>query len=464
MCDQERVPTYAMVCVHGIGRQERGQTAREVAHAFALGAAELAGKCTFSATTDDVDTVRAHVVLPHHPPFDVVFHDAWWDARVEPAASRRTLGWMLRVAPFVLAATVALWVYDIGEAFPDRRRLGEARRTLLACVAIALCLVAAPLALALAVLLLPFVLVRRRARRRIGEIIGVWFGDAWSYRSDLLDGSAIAYVLEVMRGARENADATVLVGHSQGAELCRRVALLEPPEGCVWVGSGEAQLGMLRTLRHSPLLPLVLWAHALVASATFGILVASGWRLLSTASIALWETGQRLVEAARTGSPVAVSDAVVAAEAASDALFRAAFEFLPGGLALVAVLSVTLVLVSLTRRWPEDIPRQPECEVMVVKSLLDPVCLGPVKPGSPVRYVPAAPLRRWHLEHIRYFEKAHTGVALIEALIGTEQLRLAPHTPRVPPRLYLVGALAAVACCAGMGAVGTALLRAAGLG
>ncbi|WP_159501227.1 hypothetical protein [Microbacterium sp. 18062] len=230
------------------------------------------------------------------------------------------------------------------------------------------------------------------------------------------------------------------------------------------MGSGETQLGMLRTLRRSPLLPVALWAHALIAPALFGILVASCWRLLSTACITLWEMGQQLVAAAWTGSASAASDAAVTAEASSDALFRAAFEFLPGGIALLAVLSVTLVLVVLTRRWPADVPRQPECEVMIVKSLLDPVCLGPVKPGSPVRYVPTAPLRHWHREHMRYFKKAHTGIALVEALVGTEQLCLAPYAPRVARRLYLAGALAAAACCAGMWAAGTALMRAFGLG
>src|SRR5699024_799242 len=112
-------------------------------------------------------------------------------------------------------------------------------------------------------------------RHRVRMIIVDVLGDAWLYRSKELDQVVLPSLQRLVRTALQNVDRVVLLGHSQGAELTRRVGLrlarqTDDDETAhresfrfVWVGSGENQLNTVRALARSRWLPLVLWPYLL---------------------------------------------------------------------------------------------------------------------------------------------------------------------------------------------------------
>src|SRR5699024_3253128 len=96
----------------------------------------------------------------------------------------------------------------------------------------------------------------------------------WLYRSKELDQVVLPSLQRLVGIGLQNADRAVLLGHSQGAELTRRVGLRlaraaddetahRESVRFVWVGSGENQLNTVRALARSRWLPLVLWPYLL---------------------------------------------------------------------------------------------------------------------------------------------------------------------------------------------------------
>jgi pimeloyl-ACP methyl ester carboxylesterase len=287
---------------------------------------------------------------------------------------------------------------------------------------------------------------RSQIRSGLTEILG----DAWRYRSDQMEESAIQYVESLVEEVQAHSSATILIAHSQGAEISRRVAVERPVDACVWIGSGEVHLGIVRTLRRSRWrLPVVLWCALLVFPILFSVLVSAGWHIVEV----LWSAVTATWDAV-TGSFQEIGDPTVEPGTAfaqmhesfdghSDQMISAAIASGVAGLTVLVFAVVAHLLAWLFARNPQDLNDQPECDVIAVKSLLDPVCVGPNKEGTIVRYVPING-SEWLKEHVTYFEKPETGMAIVEAVIGTELMPAPPHQPRIGARVYGFSALAAI--------------------
>ncbi|MFJ4221764.1 hypothetical protein [Curtobacterium luteum] len=440
------LPLVTLYCVHGIGVQKDGQTAAEVRQAVHLGLTTLGGMHRPSAagTPAGVPDAPEDVVQVAGQHLRVRYRDGWWDERAVVPSAWRVLGWMFRVAPFALWGTATLWMTDlvaIAEAAPERPgRQGDFPVPMLAFVGLTLALIGGPAVMLVALPLLTMLLLLRPTRPWAQRLLQRYVGDAWHYRSDQLDENVIGPMCADVAAERNAAATLVMVGHSQGAEIARRVALIEPVYACVSVGSGEAQLGMLRTLRRSRLLPYLLWPYLVVAPALITWCFTGSVRLVAPVFTAFMEL---LTQPAATTSEV-----VAVLQRASDALFAA---ILPSTLPLLTTGAVFILMgmaLAKVARHPADALQQPDGRAIVVKSLIDPVCFGTSNEHAVVRYVPLPQKRHWLRQHLRYFTSPITGVAILETVFGTKELGVTPTVPKLGKRATLLGAIAAVTAAA----------------
>ncbi|MDQ1218286.1 hypothetical protein [Microbacterium arborescens] len=423
-CDNElhtdSPPDVVMICIHGIGRQLEGQTAREVARSIRLGSDRL-GFTTEDAAHGPDEAARLVIQDDTSGRVTLGIVDAWWDQRVRPPETRRTLAWLLRVAPFTVWVVASAWGYEANSFASAKYSNHAIRRTALQLTSLLVFLIGAPLFLTITLLAMVTLWPFKRPRRAIKHLVDVWGGDAWSYRSDLLDVEVIGPVVEHIRKMRGRGIPVVLVGHSQGAEIARRASIDEPVEACVRVGSGELVLGFLRTMRVSKWAPYVLWTHIVTSILLLLLALSCAWRALA----AMLEAAATMIGAI---SPFP-SDINALREfnrswassldVVATALIDAGFDSLWISFAIAISSLAAGFLLRLVARPPADLrTSSQESNVMLVKSLWDPVCPGPYAPEALVRYVPAK-LPLWR-EHVSYFEKAETGLALLESIIGSE--------------------------------------------
>ncbi|RKT36077.1 hypothetical protein DEU34_0583 [Microbacterium sp. AG1240] len=433
-----------LLCIHGIGRQRQGETAADVARAVALGAESIKARFESLDDGDDDHTgPRLRFTLDDGQTVTLRFHDGWWDEQVVAPAMRVPLWWALRVTPFVLWNTAALWAFDLDELQSRRFGAGHAARVLLPFLAMVACFFLAPLAIVVALVALVLSWPVPAVRRGIRRVLVDWLGDAWSYRSNLLDESVVQRLTDAATDAASDGATVMLVGHSQGGEIGRRVALDAPVASSVWVGSGESQLSALRVLQRSRWLPPVLVLAAVLFPPLFALVASRGWDLVRGA------VGLPFVLLCATGA----DDLDGAWAFVGTALGSAALDLL-----VVGVIVALAALIARAARPPADLLQQPAGQVMVVKSLLDPVCLGPNAGEALVRYVPLSRPREWLLEHVRYFDKKETGLAVLEAVFGSAALPSEPYAPRVAPWVYAVAAVAAIVSVAGQWWLGSAML------
>lgn len=435
------LPVVTLFCVHGIGVQAEGQTAAEVRTAVQLGLTTLGGEHRPSTAESAVGVPDADedVVQVAGHRLRIRYRDGWWDERAVAPSAWQVLGWMFRVAPFALWGTATLWMTDlvaIAEAAPDRPgRRDSFPVPLVAFVGLTLAIVGGPAVMLLALPLLAVALMLPPTRRWAQRILQRYIGDAWSYRSDQLDDDVIGPMRADVAAERDAADMLVLVGHSQGAEIARRVALTEAVNGCVWIGSGEAQLGMLRTLRRSRLLPFLLWPYLLISPALITWCFMASFRLVTAVFTAFVEL--------LTHPSATISQTGDVLQSTSDALLAGLWPSTLPLLATGAVFAAMSLVAAKVARHPADALQQPAAEVIVVKSLVDPVCFGTSNEHAVVRYVPLPKKRYWLYQHLRYFTSPITGIAILEAIFGTDQLGVTPTLPTLGKRAKLLGATSA---------------------
>jgi pimeloyl-ACP methyl ester carboxylesterase len=442
-----------VVCVHGIGRQKFGDTARDVAQAVEAGATQLGGEFVRREPAPDDNrsvVLRASMRFPGAESYEVQFHDGWWDERVNNPNPLVVLRWIWRILPFTLWTTVGFWMFDLQGITVSRSRYQGALRALLVLMLVFGVIIITPI-LVVALTVMSIMCFIPKSASKISNLLSLWPGDAWLYRSESLDESVIAEMVDLVESVSDKVDVIMLVGHSQGAEISRRVSLKVPVDGCVWVGSGESQLGMLRTLRRSRWVPPVLWASLIAWPATFaaffnssiegvGKIVSS---MLSTMSNVLFQATQGAAGEDLSGSHLD--------EISNDLIGHALNDFIVVTWVLLLFWGVFALLTRLSRH-PSDLLKQPDCEVMVVKSLIDPVCFGPNKEGAVIRYVPVA--RPYHKEHVGYFAKSETGLAILEALRGSALVDTEPHSPRFPLWAFGVALVATSALTAATAWIG----------
>lgn len=447
--------TTAYVCVHGIGVHDSGDLARQTRDAVRLGAESAGGTLTDLAVDSAAPaelTHRARVEVPGHEPYIAEFHDGWWDAGIRAPHFWVVLLWLLEIAPFALISGAGGWCGDRWrEAADGAGAASRAGRRLAALLTTAVMLAAVPLILPVLLVVLPLAGLIPPWRRRLHHLLVEVVGDAWLYRSAALDDTVLPRLGRLVEAAAARADRVTLVGHSQGAELSRRVALRTAPERCVWVGSGEHQLSTLRVVAAAGWLPLLVWPIVLA------------WPMVL--HLALTRGREAVVEAGRTVG-------VTVPEAGDAGLLGG--QLLAGAAAFVLATALYGALTAAAVRWvrrrPADVGQVPQSRIWHVKSLLDPICWGTVFPAriDPedhraedhraedhraegaedhrrrdrddgdadrgqvcVRYVPAHPEEPWWAEHITYFSRPSTGAVILEAGLARPE----PVLPRTRPRM-----------------------------
>lgn len=435
--------TTAYVCVPGAGVHDSAAFVQSVSACLSRGARSLGGSVAeLEPVPEPAPDVmhRAVVQLPGRRPFIAEFYDGRWDRDLRPPSFWSVLLWALRIAPLMLLNTAWLW-------FADRTSESAQKPWSTWAVAILPALLFLVLAPA-AIVLLPLLLVAASAvpawRRQVRTIIVDVIGDAWLYRSKELDQAVLPALQRVARKALQTADRVVLLGHSQGAELTRRVGLRLAREShddetaedesfrFVWVGSGENQLNTVRALARSRWLPWVLWPYLLA------------WPVFV----------HPVVD--RLFADVVLAWRLVVDQQLSDALLPAVLA-LGLGASIVAFVAAGMIFVRLVARPSRDVGNLPPGPSWYVQSILDPVSFGSeavrsraaVPTKVSVRYVPRHPDRPWWQEHISYFDKPQTGQVLIGA--GLEQpAELGPSArPRVPGWLLMLSAAVIAAVLTG---------------
>ncbi|MGO1181878.1 MAG: hypothetical protein ACTHZ5_08885 [Micrococcaceae bacterium] len=415
-------PVIECLCVHGIGVRgtETGHTARVVADCVQRGVHEAGGRFT---TLSDADAgraearaeVRARIQLAEH---DVVvrFHDLAWHHLVESPRLRDVFWWALRIAPLTPMIVAAAWSQD--RAVEDRirprawHRIDQVMSTCLVLIAGLVALLAVvPVGLVSGLIAIPVAPVRERLRRILVEVLG----DAWLYRSNHFEAEVIPHLVGRARSLAQDGGWICLIGHSQGGEIARRISLSQVPAACVAVGTGEAPLGMLRTLGSNPLAWILYWAFYAAFPAFF-----------------VWMAREAF----------AVIDAIVAAVSTPMAGFSPAAHTSAVVPALFFVLLAALI--GSTVRRPADLGQRADCLNVQVKSLLDPISYGSSNSGDVLRFQPPSGRAANLLEHTQYFTSVHTGLFLAETLLGSQAVPAARRwcAARFTWWLRLLGALA----------------------
>lgn len=430
--------TVGYVCVHGIGPHESGSLGAEAVYATELGAVEAGGSLT--PMPDDPKappelTHRTVVSVPGEEPFLAEFYDGWWDRRVPRPGFWPVLFWTLRIAPVALLTGAAGWIQD----HTQDQRNGTWNDAVVVITTASLLGLAVLIPAVLPVLLVTAGLVpswRDRLRLIMVDVIG----DAWLYRSGTLDQTVIPQLAGITEKAAARNDCVVLMGHSQGAELTRRVALQSNADRCLWFGSGQNQLNMVRTLAQNPAWPFIMWP--LLAVSPLFLTPLLHW-ILSLAvwfSCPVWELGRSVLGWGNTeplltrsegkGPPFAEGLCSASPPALTDAAIALGL--------LLTYLVATLLLQRWLLRAPADAGRIPDVPMWSVKSPLDPVSFGPAPAGAEVRYVPLHSKRPWWAEHVTYFEKPETGLVIVESGMDKPEPLAPAHRPRIPLRLVVI--------------------------
>jgi hypothetical protein len=445
-------PRIAYIAVHGIGRQARGDTALAVAASFIA----AAGAAFTEDPTPDFGSVRSGHLTTNSGAQHVRFIDAWWDEAVTPPPTPRILRWMLRVTPFLVFSTIAGWVGDLFAAETTSTRPDRRLFFLVGGASILVAFVLTPAVVIALVIINVIAVWRPGAFPTLTNVVRSVFGDAWLYRSEGLDTDVFPCLTATVEEAKATSNRVILVGHSQGAEIGRRLALATPVDACVWVGGALMPLAMLRTLRNSPALPWVLWVYVLLTPIMVSTLITHLIRVTVEFLEAVWDGTTSILRIA-----LGDTDAAQRGQDASDRMFSLALADLPGMLLFVVFVTVFAGLLYWASRWPDDLRKQPCCPIIEVKSLADPVCFGTLNHKSTVRYVPIRPGRAVLHEHVAYFTKPETGFALMEPLVG-EEGRPAPYEPGFRWSTYAVSITSMVGLIVFAYILGSALLRIVG--
>lgn len=463
--------TIGYVCVHGIGVQESGDLAAEVLSATELGAVEVGGSLIpvpYDQTAPLELKHRAVVSIPGEESFLAEFYDGWWDRRVPRPGFWPVLFWALLIAPFAILNAAGHWTDDRAQD----QQSSEAREFLVNATAIGLAGLALGgpallttfsllallrphaltagipvLLVAFFLLLLPvlFAVGHSRTREKIRSHIVDVIGDAWLYRSEELENEVIPHLESISRSAQSRADVVVLIGHSQGAELTRRVALGEASDRCVWLGSGENQLSMVRTLAKSRIWHFAVWPILLSWPLLVYFIVMWGFRFLWSFLTRIWEMLTGLL--AQPSHPDEMLSSL------SEDLWPIFFQN-AANMGKILVLVITYVgMGCFLRRWflrsPTDVAITPKTPIWAVKSPIDPVSFGPSHSTAEARYVPLHPKKPWYKEHVTYFEKPATGMVILEAGLKNPRPLAPTQPPRIPAGVLAIGSVLGIAVLAG---------------
>lgn len=443
--DPDHLPVLTVLAVHGIGTQKEGQTANLVAEAL-LAACSREG-IAYQEIPVPADTgyrvERAMIVdLVDAGPIVLEFVDGWWDEHVTAPPARTVAFWALRVAPLALFSAVGGWLMDLTYVDELRGRKKLLPMDFLGMIGI----LALPLVALSALMTLSIWTSAQRLRPgsfpRVTRVLEHVLGDAWLYRSDLLDDEVLPDMRSILDKAARRTNGAMLIGHSQGAEITRRLMGAESVLGCVWIGGAELPLTVVRTLRRSPWLPVAMWGYLGASYACISVVIA----------VTVSWVGETVAGIVRTIPTVATANPEVVLslwEETLSTMLAASVRELTMVPVYIVVLIVWTILLRATARHPADTLERHEKASVMVKSLLDPVSAGIMRESTTVRFVPA---RDWR-DHVTYFDRPETGTALLEAL-SPASVQTPPHVPSLrfgPFVASLACFVATVAVCTPVG-------------
>lgn len=466
--------TVGIVCIHGIGNAgtDKGHLPSNVGHALIRGVEKTGGEfrqlspaSTAGADegpagntgADDAPSVRLWINRPDHVPLVVELYDGSWHGQVVPPQYLRVMWWAIRVLPILPLILASNWLQDrMSESNDASLGWGTMIGTLLVFL---VGLFAAPvvfLLLALATLVSGFSSGLRRVLRHVVVRI---LGDAYLYRSGSLeDGGVLDELTTLTRKVTARSQVTMLIGHSQGAEISRRVALLTEVQSCVFVGSGEAPLSMLRILTASPFLTAAMFLMLAPYPLIFVLVVNAMWQAFIGFLIFVLTPSLGLAT-----SVIAPFDAPPLSGPDPLSTMMPLFWQELAALALVAAwMAASALLMRTVSRPPKDLTAIPDASSMYVKSPVDPVSFGSMSEAPVRRYVPISDTpnrsRAVATEHLSYFSKWQTGAFVLEAIYGSEILDLTQFKqPRpFPLWTWVLAALASAGLAALLYWLGTA--------
>lgn len=423
-----------MVCVHGIGIQAKGAMAQDVKQAIELGVDELGGRIESIDAVDrqPEDPVKHHLIvdIPGAERISLDIYEAWWDQLVEPPKFSKTLAWLVRIVPFIVTATVGSLISDFeswreanepASQSQDRLLTESALPMLASMVVISLFYIALPLV----VLANLFPKVGAATRNVVTRVLG----DAWLYKSGACEARVIPYIENILEHASQDSDVTVLLGHSQGAELSRLVAARTSTDLdiCISVGSGTLPLGVLRALSIRTIYVAAMIAFWLALPAAVTLMALGSFKVLLAALKPLFETVVQLVKdfLEQSSSPWQVRQGPSIGESMLGVM---------GAFAPFIVVLVIVAIMWLANRVQrnDDYYSSPTCQTIAIKSPLDPVSFGSFDEQEILRYI--GPSRRvvdWAAEHTTYFRKAATGRIILEAILGSDVVANDIYRPKV---------------------------------
>ncbi|MDE8648397.1 hypothetical protein PXH69_25850, partial [Rhodococcus qingshengii] len=429
--DSPRPIPLSIVTVHGIGRQREHETAQSVARCLHLGATASRGTMVQrSRGGDDLSSALWTLSIPNLPDIDLEIRDAWWDQVSQPPSVRTVFWWVTKSLPIIIAAASALWIMRF-LTLNEKKTHKSALEYLIGQFYIIFVSVSVSLFSAMvAIISIPFLLVAsislisRRVRKFSHYLFQEVIGDAWLYvhQSDDIR----AHVAEKYAHFTAGYECTLLIGHSQGAEIVRRLIRTElSPAFTVLVGSGEGLLSYLRTVRRHPWLTWPQWLMAGGFPALFYWLTPDFGPILTDFNRA-WRDLTACVD---SGGQHCVT---TPPELASlDSIFR---DDVPITVTVVAIL-LACFFVSRKIRHPADmIDSEGVPEAMVIRSPLDPVAFGTgIGTGNFQRNLPAVWKPREVLNaHTRYWDSPMTGLYLIQAIHGHDNFKVQEPPGRTP--------------------------------
>lgn len=424
---------FGLVCVHGIGMQAKGSTASDLLRAIKLGVTQLDGDVNDwgEVENDDVLVHRVSVVIPEFEPFDLYIYEAWWDKLVDPPPVSTVMRWLFIVAPHISTAIVGALMMDLELL---REQSGKNPRSSHPPIEAGLPMLFSTLFTPLFYILSPLIMIScifPKVGRRVRTLFTSILGDAWLYKSGICEKTVIPHIDAVLSRSNGETDATVLLGHSQGAELSRRTVIHSNAEvaGCVWVGSGRMPLTFLRVVDWRPWYILLFVLYSAIFPALFTWFLQKMLAMMVVMLASLLSTMIDVLSLSQGDRPASMDWSTVME------LLRFLAGCLPSFVAMMVMPLIFLVIGWRNSNIPADIDTEPDCEVVAIKSPLDPVSFG-TEEGALLRYVPPdSKPTRWLSEHTSYFDKKYTGMVLLEALLGSELVPYEKYFPK-PPRWF----------------------------
>lgn len=444
-----KTPSLGILCVHGIGNSGKapGHLPNEIWKSLSEAISNLGGSTRplkyrgqrSKNVSSYSPTHQYKVSFPEKGEFILRLYDGAWHPDSPHRTNREVFLWLFKILPFLPIIITNLWISNRVE---ENENDDISNGTLIGALFIfALTCTLSPLAFTLLAIItiLPSNIFKHKAQ--LTALINSTLGDAYSYQRGHMDptnpSTIVSKLIAKLKHIKRGSDTVLLVGHSQGGELCRRVSQLEPVDGCVYVGSGEAPLTALRILQKSPFLPTVIYFVYITFPVVFAMFAAP----LLTELGEMWNTLKSIVstlsETLTTRDPIS---ALVTMRYDIDITSMLTNSVI----GILIVSGYAIVLFGLTRsvtRRPDDVKEADIEGNLYVRSSIDPVSFGSLTTGVKTRYIPYRNygnlINSVMLAHVSYFKDWHTGGFILEAAFGSEEFDFSEYFRPKPFPLWI---------------------------